>query len=236
MSNQTIKIKSSWSLSKLSPGIYSFLNLASITSAFDSNEKILSQIQFYCDGGLLSKLISILTTEKIRRVSFDFTSIADEIFKYCESNDKTIYFVGAEQKEVTKFVSKIMTNYPSLKIAGYHNGYFKNSTALADKINDLNVDFVVAGLGAGRQETFLFELLERKFKGIGFSCGGFIRQFAESKSETYYPYIINKLKLRGFYRMYKEPHTIKRYFLDYPKNIILLPLKVYTRKIIIKLV
>ena len=37
-------------------------------------------------------------------------------------------------------------------------------------------------------------------------------------TRNYYPEVINRLHLRAFYRMYREPHTIKRYLIDYPSN------------------
>lgn len=48
------------------------------------------------------------------------------------------------------------------------------------------------------------------YHGIGFTCGEFIHQLAMNKI-NYYPAWINKYNLRFLYRMYKEPHTRKRY-------------------------
>lgn len=76
---------------------------------------------------------------------------------------------------------------------------------------------MLVGLGAGLQERFVLDALRGGFSGVAFTCGGFIRQEADA-GERYYPDAINRLHLRAFYRMYREPHTIKRYLLDYPSN------------------
>src|SRR5690606_22825043 len=111
------------------------------------------------------------------------------------------------------------------------NGFFsqKEEHQLIDKIKELSVDIVVAGLGAGKQEQFVLKLKRAGYQGCSFTCGGFIRQEAGSTGD-YYPDWINKMKFRAFYRMYKEPHTIKRYAIDYPKNALCFIFKVLSKR------
>jgi N-acetylglucosaminyldiphosphoundecaprenol N-acetyl-beta-D-mannosaminyltransferase len=45
--------------------------------------------------------------------------------------------------------------------------------------------------------------------------------------------VINRLHLRAFYRMYREPHTIKRYLIDYPGNFLHLLAMIVRRKVAI---
>jgi N-acetylglucosaminyldiphosphoundecaprenol N-acetyl-beta-D-mannosaminyltransferase len=233
-SQKNINIKSQWSIDSLSKGVYSFLNLASVGQFLEMDNSDSEIITFYSDGGLLCKLVKLLTGKNIQRVSFDFTSIANEVFKYCESNNLSIFFIGAEQKEIELFVDKISCKYPDLIINGYSSGYFDNSTLLAQQIIDSGSNMVVVGMGAGKQEGFLIELFKMGFDGHGFSCGGFIRQFSTTSNDKYYPNLINTLKLRAFYRMYKEPHTIKRYAFSYPYNVLSIVYKKLTNKITIR--
>ncbi|MGH8386259.1 MAG: WecB/TagA/CpsF family glycosyltransferase [Pseudomonas sp.] len=195
---------------------YSFINFASIGSFF---EQAPSTVAFFCDGMLMSTFMSRVTGRTIGRVSFDFTSIADQVLGSAEQQGKRVYFVGARQSELELFVSKINTLYPRLTIAGYHNGYFD-----ASQVEDIRADIsrskaniLIVGLGAGRQEQFVQDALRAGFGGVAFTCGGFIRQEAMA-TRQYYPPLVNRLHLRAFYRMYREPHTIKRYLIDYPGN------------------
>jgi UDP-N-acetyl-D-mannosaminuronic acid transferase (WecB/TagA/CpsF family) len=87
-------------------------------------------------------------------------------------------------------------------------------------------------LGAGLQEQFEQDALRAGFRGVAFTCGGFIRQEALA-TRTYYPALINRLHMRAFYRMYREPHTIKRYLIDYPNNFVHLLALIASRKVAI---
>ncbi|MFW6749688.1 WecB/TagA/CpsF family glycosyltransferase [Pseudomonas glycinae] len=195
---------------------YSFINFASIGSFFEQNP---SSVAYFCDGMLMSTFMSRITGRPIGRVSFDFTSIADVVLRSAEQQGKRVYFVGARQAELDLFISKIKSLYPQLSIAGYHNGYF-DAVQAEDIRYDIcrsAADILIVGLGAGRQEQFEQDALRAGFRGVAFSCGGFIRQEALA-TRQYYPALINRLHLRAFYRMYREPHTIKRYLIDYPSN------------------
>ena len=211
---------------------YSFINFASIGSFF---EKAPSSVAYFCDGMLMSTFMSRVTGRTIGRVSFDFTSIADVVLRSAEQQGKRVYFVGARQAELDLFISKIKGLYPQLSIAGYHNGYFDAAQAedIRYDICRSAADILIVGLGAGRQEQFEQDALRAGFRGVAFSCGGFIRQEALA-TRQYYPALINRLHLRAFYRMYREPHTIKRYLIDYPSNFLHLLNMIVRHKVAIK--
>ncbi|MGY2260272.1 WecB/TagA/CpsF family glycosyltransferase [Pseudomonas sp. SDO55104_S430] len=196
---------------------FSFINFASIGSLLDRADD--SRINYFCDGMLLSTFMSRMTGHSVERVSFDFTSIADPVLRSAEQKGLRVFFVGARQVELDLFLHKIRGRYPHLRIAGSHNGYFDATQALeiqAD-IRDNATDILITGLGAGLQEQFVEQALSLGYTGVAFTCGGFIRQEATA-TLNYYPEIINRLHLRAFYRMYREPHTIRRYLFNYPSN------------------
>ena len=195
---------------------FSFINFASIGSFFDQHP---NTIAYFCDGMLMSTFMSRVTGRTIDRVSFDFTSIADSVFSYAEKQGKRVYFVGARQAELELFIDKIKVRYPALIIAGHHNGYFDapEAACIQADICRSEANILIVGLGAGLQEQFEQDALRAGFTGVAFTCGGFIRQEAMA-THHYYPEPVNRLHLRAFYRMYREPHTIKRYLVDYPSN------------------
>jgi N-acetylglucosaminyldiphosphoundecaprenol N-acetyl-beta-D-mannosaminyltransferase len=183
---------------------------------------------------LMSTFMSRVTGRRIGRVSFDFTSIADLVLRSAEQQGKRVYFVGARQAELELFVSKIKALYPRLPLAGYHNGYFNASQAegIQADICRSEAHILIVGLGAGLQEQFEQDALRAGFRGVAFTCGGFIRQEALA-TRNYYPALINRLHMRAFYRMYREPHTIKRYLIDYPNNFVHLLALIASRKVAI---
>jgi exopolysaccharide biosynthesis WecB/TagA/CpsF family protein len=210
---------------------YSFINFASIGCLF---EQAPGTVAYFCDGMLMSTFMSRVTGRTIGRVSFDFTSIADAVLSSAEQQGKRVYFVGARQAELDLFVGKIKRLYPRLTIAGYHNGYFDASQArcIQADICRSEADILIVGLGAGLQEQFEQDALRAGFRGVAFTCGGFIRQEAMA-TQHYYPALINQLHMRAFYRMYREPHTIKRYLIDYPSNFLHLLAMIVQRKVAI---
>ncbi|VVP53362.1 UDP-N-acetyl-D-mannosaminuronic acid transferase [Pseudomonas fluorescens] len=210
---------------------YSFINFASIGSVFEQHP---NTVTYFCDGMLMSTFMSRVTGRRIGRVSFDFTSIADLVLRSAEQQGKRVYFVGARQAELELFVSKIKALYPRLTLAGYHNGYFNASQAegIQADICRSEAHILIVGLGAGLQEQFEQDALRAGFRGVAFTCGGFIRQEALA-TRNYYPALINRLHMRAFYRMYREPHTIKRYLIDYPNNFVHLLALIASRNVAI---
>lgn len=193
--------------------IYTFLNPVSYLMALD-NKKLFEQFDgIFVDGSILVTAIKVLYGKTVTRRSFDMTSLAPEILKYAENNKKTIYIVGSKQEQIEKAISIFKERYPNLLIAGYRNGYFSSENEMdteAIHITEKNPDFLIVGMGALMQEKFLLKVKSTGFKGIGFTCGGFIHQTSKNEIE-YYPAWADKLNLRFIYRMYKEKHTRKRY-------------------------
>lgn len=198
---------------EIDKGIYTFLNPVSYLSALD-NKDLFSQFDgIFADGSILVSAIKMVYGEQITRRSFDMTSMAPKVFDYAEKNGKSIYIVASKQDEVEKAVEIFKERYPKLDIIGYRNGYFSSEEEMdieAKKIVDSNPDFVIAGMGVIMQERFLIKVKKAGFKGIGFTCGGFIHQTSKNEIE-YYPEWVDRMNVRFLYRMYKEPHTRKRY-------------------------
>lgn len=195
--------------------IYTFLNPVSYLDARKNKDLFKSFDTIFIDGNLLIKAIQILYRRKLSRRSFDMTSVAPSLFDYCIQENKSIYLVGAKDNEIETAINLLKTKYENLNIIGYRNGYFnteKEKEEEYNKIISMNPSFVIVGMGIIVQEKFLVNLKIKGFKGIGFTCGGFISQTAKSVSEVnYYPKWIDKYNLRFIYRIYKEKHTRKRY-------------------------
>lgn len=193
--------------------VYTFLNPVSYLTALDNKELFGQMDGIFADGGLLVKAIKMLYAKVVTRRSFDMTSMAPELFAYAVEHDKTIYIVASKQEQVEKAVEIFREWYPKVKFAGYRNGYFDSESEMdveAKHITELNPDFLIVGMGALMQEKFLLKVKNAGYQGIGFTCGGFIHQTSKNEID-YYPAWVDKMNLRFVYRMWKEPHTRKRY-------------------------
>lgn len=193
--------------------VYTYLNPVSYLTALE-NKKLFSQMDgIFADGGLLVKAIKLVYCKQVTRRSFDMTSMAPELFAYAAEHGKTIYIVASKQEQVEKAVEIFRERYPNVKFAGHRNGYFANENEMeqeAKHIAELNPDFLIVGMGALMQEKFLLKVKHAGYQGIGFTCGGFIHQTSRNEID-YYPSLVDKTNLRFVYRMWKEPHTRKRY-------------------------
>jgi N-acetylglucosaminyldiphosphoundecaprenol N-acetyl-beta-D-mannosaminyltransferase len=193
--------------------IYTFLNPVSYLDAL-KHKKLFEQFNgLFADGSLLVAAIQMFYGKKVVRRSFDMTSVAPQLFEYAQNNHKSIYIVASRQEQVEKAVSIFRERYPSIRIIGFRNGYFNNEEEKdqeARHITELNPDYLIVGMGAIMQERFLMRVKRAGYQGIGFTCGGFIHQTPKDEI-NYYPAWVDRMNLRFLYRMYKEPHTRKRY-------------------------
>ncbi|GGX32199.1 WecB/TagA/CpsF family glycosyltransferase [Aquimarina muelleri] len=198
------------SITFINPYSYSILRKKKNRDAVDMVNCI------FVDGILLVKILKLIGV-KTHRISFDMTSLAPKLFKFCEDNDKTIYFVGTKQDILEKSIENIKKEYTNLKIKGYRNGYFKTDKEkdlFQSELVSLNLDYLVVGMGTPLQERFILEMKNKQYRGNAYTCGGFLHQ--SSSSLIYYPAWIDKFELRWFYRMFKEKEVRKRILIEYP--------------------
>lgn len=179
----------------------------------------LSHFNIKIDGGMLVIFLNIFGF-RVKRESFDMTSLAPLVFNEAIKENKSIYFIGTKPKIIDLAINNIKEKFPELDICGFRNGYIssKERNKVFQEINSLSPDYVICGMGTPVQEKFLIDLKRSGWDGIGFTCGGFLHQTANGIQ--YYPVWINKLGLRAIYRMYDEPKLLKRYFIDYPRAMI----------------
>lgn len=193
--------------------VYTFLNPVSYLYALKNKGLFARFDGIFADGSILVSAIRLLYGRRVTRRSFDMTSLAPVLLKYAEENRKSVYIVASKQEQVERAVGIFKERYPGLIVAGYRNGYFSSDDEQlreAEHIVEVAPDFLVVGMGALAQERFLLMVKDAGYGGIGFTCGGFIHQTAKDEIE-YYPAWADRMNLRFVYRMYKEPHTRKRY-------------------------
>ena len=193
--------------------VYTFLNPVSYLSALDNKELFARFDGIFADGSILVAAIKLVYRKTVTRRSFDMTSLAPELLSYAEANNSSVYIVASRQEQVEKAVGIFKERYPKLLVVGYRNGYFaseKEQDEEARHIVGVNPDFLIVGMGTLMQERFLLKVKDFGYRGIGFTCGGFIHQTAKDEID-YYPAWVDRMNLRFLYRMYKEKHTRKRY-------------------------
>ena len=209
--------KEFWKFKK-APTLVSFVNPYSY-SIIRNDKKTVDNIDiWFCDGGLLSRILTFSFGKKIERASFDFSSVATEIFGFCEENNLKISLVGGTSVEIDeahKFLAEI---YPKLDFVLVASGYCNNNSeyqSIIESIEKSGAQVVIAGLGTPRQEHFLIECSKRLTNmKYGFTCGGFLSQ-TSTRGDYYSPWI-KKTGLRWLQRAWSDKHVRKRLLIDYP--------------------
>lgn len=204
--------------------VVTFLNPYSFLQILESKVDMERFDKICIDGVALQIFLRLVYRDSdIQRLSFDFTSVAHRVFNRAVANNETGFIIGSDHDSNEGFLSKIAEMFPGIKLKG-RSGYFDDEQALhsfLQSISNDQYDFIVIGMGAVMQERASNALVDFGFKGRIFTCGGFIHQTAMSGGE-YYPAWIDKCNLRFAYRMFKEPSTIRRYTIDYPKAFVML--------------
>ncbi len=148
-----------------------------------------------------------------RRVSFDTTSLAPEIFSHACEQDLSIALVGGAPGIAEAAAAQIADHFPGIRITGAFDGY-GDADDKAARVLKLKPDIVICGMGSGKQEAFLLSLKERGWRGWGFTCGGYLDQL--QAGIRYYPRWIDAIHLRWAYRLIREPGRLwRRYLIDY---------------------
>lgn len=195
--------------------MYTYLNPVSYMTAL-KEKALFDQLDgIFADGSLLVGAIRLVYGMKVTRRSFDMTSMAPDLLQLANERSMSVCVVATRQDKMEKTLKIFARQYPNIIWKGCRNGYFATRTEMeqeAIKITVADPDFLIVGMGIKMQERFLLMCKKAGYKGIGFTCGGFIHQTAEQDGKVdYYPTWIDRMNLRFFYRIYKEPHTRKRY-------------------------
>lgn len=173
--------------------------------------------------------IGIVIAQKVAKINANgrqtgFDTLT-KILKIANDRNLKIYIVGAKQEVLDKAISNINKDYPNIKIAGSHNGYFELDTdkevEIINDIRQTEPDVVVSAMGFPKQELFISKLGSLTSMSIG--VGGSLDVISGNLKRA--PRWIQKIGMEWLYRLIKEPSRIKRQ-LVIPKFL----LKVITHK------
>ncbi|MDF2882331.1 MAG: tagA [Clostridiaceae bacterium] len=173
---------------------------------------------------IAAKIAGVPVKEKIAGIE-----LVEDILKYCQDNNKSVYLLGTKQETIEKCVLELRRKYTELSICGYRNGFFNldNCEDLISEINNKKPYAIFVAMGSPRQERFIIKYMDKLSCSIFMGVGGSFDVFAGELRRA--PRWMIKLGLEWLYRVSMEPWRIKRLG-SIPKFI----LKVIVSKYIIK--
>lgn len=156
---------------------------------------------------IASKMVKQPVKEKIAGIE-----VMKEIIKNASIEKKSVYFLGSKKEVVEKCVKNIKKEYPNLKVAGYHDGYFDidNCHGLIAEIIETKPWAIFVAMGSPKQERFIYNNFNKIPASVFMGVGGSFDIFAGNLKRA--PRWMIKLGLEWLYRVIKEPFRIKRLF------------------------
>lgn len=130
----------------------------------------------------------------------------------------SLYIMGGAKGVADKACENLRKDYPRLKIAGCHHGYYKGAhighagheeeQAVVKDINDSGADILFVCLGAVKQEQWIEANASQLNCKIAIGNGGTVDGLAGNLKRA--PEFFQKANLEWFYRLVCEPSRIKR--------------------------
>ena len=120
----------------------------------------------------------------------------------------SLYLLGAKPGVAETAGEKLAAKYPGLKIAGTHDGYFKEDGPVVQAIAESRADAVFVCLGAPKQELWMKKNGAATGARLLCGLGGSLDVFAGVVERA--PRFWSDHGLEWFYRLCKEPRQIKR--------------------------
>jgi N-acetylglucosaminyldiphosphoundecaprenol N-acetyl-beta-D-mannosaminyltransferase len=175
----------------------------------------LQQFDFVvCDGIGIQTAVAAVFKMTTPIISLDFYGMGKDYLSFAAERSMDLCLVGAEPGVAAAAAVSIGDQFPGMGSISSFNG-FGNSPARAKQfILESNPSMVLAGLGMGKQESFLLDITASGWNGIGICVGGFFDKLANPQLK--YPRWTERTNLRFLGRLIKEPRRMsKRYFIDY---------------------
>ena len=119
-----------------------------------------------------------------------------------------LYLLGAKPGVAELAAERLQKQYPGLKIAGTHDGYFKEDAPVAAAIRESGADCVFVCLGAPKQELWMAKNGPATGAHLLCGLGGSLDVFAGTVERA--PKFWSDHGLEWFYRLCKEPKRIGR--------------------------
>ena len=121
---------------------------------------------------------------------------------------KSLYLLGAKPGVAELAAKRLQAQYPGLRIAGTHDGYFQEDGPVVEEIRQSGADCVFVCLGAPKQEKWM--AANGAATGASLLCGlgGSLDVFAGVVARA--PRFWSDHGLEWFYRLCKEPRRIGR--------------------------
>ncbi|MBD5154506.1 MAG: WecB/TagA/CpsF family glycosyltransferase [Oscillibacter sp.] len=133
---------------------------------------------------------------------------AQELMARMAENGKSLYLLGAKPGVAEKAAENLQRQYPGLRIAGTHDGYFQEDGPVVEAIRESGADVAFVCLGAPKQEKWMRQNGGATGAHLLVGLGGCLDVFSGEVQRA--PEVFQKLGLEWLHRLVKNPSRIGR--------------------------
>ena len=175
------------------------------------------------DGRPLSVVAGLKGDKKMERV-FGPT-LQEKLLEWGQEDELRHYFVGGTSETLDKMEDVVAQRYPSALVCGRISPPFrvltkKENDSIVDQINNACADIIWVGLGAPKQERWMYGNYSALHKGIMIGVGAGFDYLAGNIQHA--PTWMKKYSLEWFYRLIQEPKRLwRRYVVTIPIFLVL---------------
>lgn len=123
----------------------------------------------------------------------------------------SVFLLGAKDEVVSETARRVQQQYPELKLAGYHHGYFwDDEEAMVERIRASRAQLLFVAITSPKKENFINKWRDRLGVTFVMGVGGTFDVVAGKVKRA--PVWMQKAGLEWFYRVLQEPGRMwKRY-------------------------
>ena len=133
---------------------------------------------------------------------------ASALMSAMAGTSRRLYLLGAKPGVAQAAADNLRVAHPGLTICGVHDGYFKDSDAVAAEIRAAAADVVFVCLGSPKQEQWMAQYGPATGARLLIGLGGSLDVFSGQVKRA--PQAFQKLGLEWFYRLCTQPSRIGR--------------------------
>lgn len=141
----------------------------------------------------------------------------------CEQRGFRPYFLGATEAVVKDLVNQLQRRHPSLKIAGWRNGYFRpeDEPAIVAEIKASGADCLFVGISSPIKERFLNQYRDELNIPLQMGVGGSFDVLSGHVKRA--PRLVQRMGLEWLFRVAQEPRRLaRRYYVSNSRFVFLL--------------
>ena len=155
-----------------------------------------------------ARLCGIALPERVAGVD-----IMVNLFALCAERGYRPYLLGAEQQVLAAVRRRLATEYPSLAIAGMHDGYFKveEESGVVAAINASGADCLFVAMPTPRKERFIKQYRADLTPSFVMGVGGSFDVYGGKVARA--PQFLQAIGFEWLFRVLQEPRRLwRRYY------------------------